>query len=125
MSLLSCIKNDITLEVYLSVDGYAFGELYLDDGETIKTDSAMVGFEFEGNTLESYFYWEWGEDYDLPESQTVTKVVFYGIHIEPALVLAANVEADFYFSEEQGSVTIVGFKPMIIGQGKMIELAWN
>lgn len=36
MSLLSCFYNQITLEIFLDLQGNAEGELYLDDGETMK-----------------------------------------------------------------------------------------
>lgn len=127
MALLACIENPITLEVYSDADNDAFGELYLDDGETFdfKTDeskSALVQFTFDGTTLSSAF--ETGSDYALPVTQQVTKVIIYGVETAPVLVLAANIEVDFIYDVEKKAVITSGFS-MKLGQGKMIELAWN
>ena len=35
MALMECIYNEITLQVYLDANKTAYGELYLDDGETM------------------------------------------------------------------------------------------
>lgn len=51
MSLLSCMTNAITLEVYIDADGNSCGSLYLDDGETFEyandvSKSALINFNY-------------------------------------------------------------------------------
>lgn len=49
MSLLSCLSNAITVEIYLDSVKKAKGELYLDDGETLdykNTLSSHISFEY-------------------------------------------------------------------------------
>jgi hypothetical protein len=60
MAILACIKNEITLEVFLDKNGNSYGNLYLDDGESFnylvdENASASIGFSYEYNTLSSYF----------------------------------------------------------------------
>lgn len=69
MALLACITNALTLEIYIDVNGNSYGSIYLDDGETFDfakdvTKSALIKFNYESNTLTSYF--ESGSGYDLP-----------------------------------------------------------
>lgn len=58
-ALLACIKNPITLEIYVDADGNSYGSLYLDDGETYDytkdNGNALIKFSFEGGTLTSSF----------------------------------------------------------------------
>lgn len=127
MAILGCIENPITLEVYSDSDNDAYGELYLDDGETFdfandSAKSALISFNFDGTTLSSAF--EHGSDYELPASQQVTAVVIYGVETAPVLVLAANLEANFLYDADKKALYTSGFS-MKLGQGKMIELAWN
>ena len=61
MAILACIKNEITLEVFIDKNGNSYGSLYLDDGESFnylvdENASASVGFSYEFNTLSSYFF---------------------------------------------------------------------
>mgnify|MGYP001022496955 CR=1 FL=1 len=56
-SVLECIDNPITLEIYLDSNGNAYGFLYLDDGESLKAEGARVYFWFENNTLSSSYDW--------------------------------------------------------------------
>jgi len=49
MAILACIHNEITLEVYLDKNGNAYGDLYLDDGESFnyqedENASAFISF---------------------------------------------------------------------------------
>lgn len=127
MALLACITNAITLEIYIDADGNSYGQIYLDDGETFDfakdaTKSALIKFNYESNTLTSYF--ESGSGYDLPETQQVTKVIIYGLDSNPAIVLAANIESDYYYDVDRKALVTSGFS-LKLGQGKMIELAWN
>jgi hypothetical protein len=72
MALLGCIKNPLTLEIYIDEQGNSYGELYLDDGETYDytkdNGKALIYFDFEGNTLTSYFA-DPDCNYELPETQ--------------------------------------------------------
>lgn len=127
MALLACITNALTLEIYIDVNGNSYGSIYLDDGETFDfakdvTKSALIKFNYESNTLTSYF--ESGSGYDLPETQKVTKVIIYGLESSPAIVLAANIESDYLYDVERKALVTSGFS-LKLGQGKMIELAWN
>jgi len=58
MSLLPCIQNAISLEVYLDENDNASGSLYIDDGETHEylTDGAYaeISMSISGGTLKSY-----------------------------------------------------------------------
>jgi len=54
----------------------------------------------------------------------VTKVIVYGIETEPAVLLSGNVEADFVYDAAKKAVITSGFS-LKLGQGKMIEIAWN
>jgi len=61
MAILACIHNEITLELYFDKNGNAYGNLYLDDGESFnyladENASAFIGFSYEWNTLSSYFF---------------------------------------------------------------------
>lgn len=68
MALLSCFQNPILLRLFLDTDFNAYGNLYLDDGETLNywsdSGSALIKFNFESGTLTSYF--EYGSGYPLP-----------------------------------------------------------
>jgi alpha 1,3-glucosidase len=59
LSILSCINNPISLEIYLDENGEAIGEMYVDDGETFnyqqEDQSALIRFTFASNTLSSAF----------------------------------------------------------------------
>ena len=72
MSLLSCLTNAITLEVYIDSDGNSYGNLYLDDGETFDyandvSKSTLINFSYESSILSSSF--GSGLNYDLPSTQ--------------------------------------------------------
>jgi alpha-glucosidase (family GH31 glycosyl hydrolase) len=69
MAILACIKNQVTIEVYLDKNGNSYGNLYLDDGESFnylidENASASIGFSYEFNTLTSYF--NSGIQYEFP-----------------------------------------------------------
>jgi hypothetical protein len=55
----------------------------------------------------------------------VSEIVIYGLSTPPELVLVANIEADFVWDYETGALYTAGFEPLVLGQGKMVELAWN
>lgn len=127
MAILACIHRELTLEVYLDKNGNSYGHLYLDDGEsfdyiTDENASTFIGFSYEYNTLSSYFLS--GNQYDFPETQVVTKVLIHGMENNPAVVLAGNVEADYLYDAERKTLMTGGFV-LALGQGKMIEVAWN
>jgi hypothetical protein len=54
----------------------------------------------------------------------VTKVLIHGMENNPAVVLAGNVEADYLYDAERKTLMTGGFV-LALGQGKMIEVAWN
>lgn len=126
MALLECIENPITLEVYLDDSMSSYGQLYIDDGETLdykKSDkSAIVEFSYSYNTLSSSFLS--GEGYEMPAGQTVNKVIIYGIDTAPVFVMAGGFEAEFLYDVEQRAVITTEFS-LALGSGKMIEIAWN
>lgn len=127
MAILACIKNEITLEVFNDKNGNSYGSLYLDDGESFnylvdENASASIGFSYEFNTLSSYFFS--GNAYAFPESQVVTKILIHGLESRPAVVLAGNVETDFIYDAERKTLMTGGFT-LKLGQGKMLEVAWN
>lgn len=126
MALLECIGNPITLEVYLDSSMNSYGQLYVDDGETLeykKSDkSAMFEFSYSYNTLSSSFLS--GEGYEVPQTQTVNKVIIYGIQTAPVFVMAGGFEAEFLYDEVQNAVITTEFS-LALGHGKMIEIAWN
>jgi alpha-glucosidase (family GH31 glycosyl hydrolase) len=111
MALLACIENSLTLEIYVNADGKSYGDLYLDDGETYDyskdNGKASIYFNFDGGTLYSSF--DYGDQYELPESQQVTKVIIYGVESAPMLVLAANLEADFWYDTARKAIVTSGF----------------
>lgn len=127
MAILACIQNEITLEVFIDQNGNSYGNLYLDDGESFnylvdENASASIGFSYEYNTLQSYFFS--GNDYTFPESQVVTKILIHGLESRPAVVLAGNVESDYIYDVERKTLMTSGFV-LKLGQGKMLEVAWN
>jgi|LauGreDrversion4_2_1035121.scaffolds.fasta_scaffold72359_2 hypothetical protein len=127
MAILACIKNEITLEVYTDKNGNSYGNLYLDDGESFnylvdENASTSIGFSYEFNTLSSYFFS--GSSYAFPESQVVTKILIHGIESRPAVVLAGNVETDYIYDADRKTLMTGGFV-LKLGQGKMLEVAWN
>jgi len=69
-ALLSCIFNAVSLEVYLDAENKSFGELYLDDGESLdyeqENKAAHVEFSFDGTTLKTQVLL--GSDYEAPSS---------------------------------------------------------
>jgi len=116
----------VTLEVYLDSNGNAYGSLYLDDGETFayldENGSSLIRFSYEYNTLSSSF--ASGSKYNFPETQKVTKIVIYGLESNPAVVLGGNVEIDYLYNAEKKALYTSGYE-FELGQGKMLELAWN
>lgn len=127
MAILACIHNEITLEVFIDENGNSYGHLYLDDGESFnylsdENASASIGFWYEYNTLNSYF--SHGSGYDFPETQVVTKILIHGLESRPAVVLAGNVEAEYVYDPARKTLMTAGFS-MRLGQGKMLEVAWN
>jgi alpha-glucosidase (family GH31 glycosyl hydrolase) len=125
-AILACIHNAVTLEVYLDSNGNAYGSLYLDDGETFayldENGSSLIQFSYEYNTLSSSFVS--GSKYNFPETQKVTKIVIYGLESNPAVVLGGNVEIDYLYNAEKKALYTSGYE-FELGQGKMLELAWN
>ena len=78
--------------------------MYLDDGETFnyktrKDASALIGFKYESNTLTTSFMK--GSDYKFPKTQTVDKIVIYGLETMPAAVLGESVEVDYIYDAEK------------------------
>ena len=127
MAILACIKNEITLEVFIDKNGNSYGNLYLDDGESFnylvdEDASTSIGFSYEFNTLSSYFFS--GNGFDFPETQVVTKILIHGLESRPAVVLAGNVEADYIYDTTRKTLMTSGFV-LKLGQGKMLEVAWN
>lgn len=106
MALLSCINNDITLEVYPDANGHAQGSLYLDDGATFnykddKDASALIKFNFDGQSLSIV---------NTSESQrganlTISKIQFFGINNEKRVVLGNQGNNNVYDATTE-SVTI-------------------
>ena len=48
--------------------------------------------------------------YELPQTQTVSKVTIYGVESEPVLVLGGNVEVDFMYDASQKAVIATDFE---------------
>jgi len=54
----------------------------------------------------------------------VTKILIHGLESKPAVVLAGNVETNFIYDAERKTLMTGGFI-LKLGQGKMLEVAWN
>lgn len=125
MALLSCIENPITLEVYLDAEGYSYGELYIDDGETFdfKTgQSALIAFEMTNpNTLSSSFVQE--TSYEVPSTKMVTQTMVYGLEKAPTSVHTGSdlKKADFYFDEVNHILYVSDFEAKL-GLGTILTI---
>ena len=90
-SLLSCMQNDLRLEVYPCSAGKASGSLYLDDGASFEfTDreskSARLNFQYSDNTMDVSF--EHGDKYEIIPN--VVSVAIYGVNAAPKSVTTAD-----------------------------------
>jgi len=104
MSLLPCMQNAVTLELFLDADDNAVGSLYVDDGETLSylTDSESyveIDFNMNAGTFRSSVVE--GSAAALGADQKVTELNIYGYHSAPLFVLAGAIEVDFIYDADR------------------------
>ena len=112
-SILACIDNDITLEVYPDSANKATGTLYLDDGSSIiegddkKTKSARLSFKYEDATLTVTT----DDDSQYEKFPIVATVVIHGIDSQPASVIGPDDRVSYEFLYEAPALYVnVGSK---------------
>jgi len=67
MALLACIDDSVTLEVYPTHTGNAYGQLYIDDGWSFEYQlggSALILIDYKDNILETHF--NYGSEFPMP-----------------------------------------------------------
>jgi len=128
MSLLPCMQNAVTLEVYLDENDEATGSLYVDDGESLdyltKADSyAEVQFSMSGETLRSSL--TSGSKAAFGANQKVTQLTFYGFHSAPYNVLAGAIEVDFIYVAANEALYVNLLQTPQDLDAVWIEVVWN
>lgn len=109
-SILSCINNDVRLEVYPDANEMAFGSMYLDDGSSFNyTDkeagSARISLQYSKQRLTVST--EYGHSYD--DMPNVATIAVYGIQKAPVSVTNDHTKAqvDFIYEPSTEAVYIV------------------
>ena len=139
MSLLHAVGNPIKLDIYLDKDGYAVGDLYMDDGETFayRDEFAItyVRYYFENNVLTEEFVTDKHRWYDGAFNQKIDTVVIHGIEKAPEQVVIKHTgaQAKFEYKEDLKSVIISDLPFTVIMPGDptagnatdMLELVYS
>ena len=100
-SILSCISNDVRLEVYPDAQGQAEGTVYLDDGSSYEfqdTDKGSARLNFSYSEKLMTVSYEHGQNYQaLPN---VASIVIYGVTQAPSRVASFREEGNLEFIYE-------------------------
>lgn len=114
MSLLQCINNTISLEIYLDSYNYAAGELYLDDGESTRNvffidhERTLMKYIFIDNVLSAARMLK--DDHFAPAKNVkkVSKIQIFGLKEKPVSVknLQTHELVDFDYSSERQTLAV-------------------
>jgi len=112
LSLLEAIRNPIGLELYLDERSNAFGQLYLDDGNSFEysTDKAktLVHYHFHDGVLSAVKALPNDFHFEAAATKMITDVTIYGSQFEPLEVtdLTTGDELEFDWDSNINQLTI-------------------
>lgn len=90
LSLLNAIKNPIGLELYLGARAEAFGQLYLDDGDSFEYQTqrakTLVHYHFHDNVLSAVKALPDDFVFDGASQKLITDVTIFGNQFVPSSV---------------------------------------
>lgn len=109
-------EGDWGLIVALDKDSKASGDLYVDDGESIKSKSTRIDFSVESGCLKA------SSKGDYPIEQPLTKITILGVSDEPNHVTLNNDKVDSKFDSKSNTLEI-SFKSSDWSKG--FKLNWD